>query len=148
MRPGLEHAALGLRVEPPISPDIDPSLLLQFPQAASHPPDQTNPAGLLRRPRIQRSLAGAVAAAPSLRALRRPMAGTTPGHAPLVALLDHIAANQAADPVAGNRVEDVLLLLRVRADVDPVHPDLENRRRRSEEHTSELQSRGHLVCRL
>src|SRR5437879_10649986 len=70
-----------------------------------------------------------MSAASSLCPLRRPMAGTTPGHAPLVALLAHVAPNQATDPVAGNRVEDVLLLLRVRADVDPVHPDLENRRR-------------------
>src|SRR5207247_7522537 len=119
----------GLGVQPALGPDIAPSSLLQFPQAASHPPDQANPAGLLRRPRIQRSLAGTMAAASSLRPLRRPMAGTTPGHAPLVALLDHVAANQATDPVAGDRVEDVLLLLRVRADVDPVHPDLEDRRR-------------------
>src|SRR5207245_9932960 len=84
---------------------------------------------LLRRPRVQGSLAGTMATAPSLRPLRRPMAGTTPGHAPFVALLDHIASNQATDPVAGDRVEDVLLLLRVRADVDPVHSDLEDRRR-------------------
>src|SRR5438093_12924721 len=70
-----------------------------------------------------------MAAAPSLRPLRRPMARTTPGDAPPVALVDHVAANQATDPVAGDRVHDVLLLLRVRADVDPVHPDLEDRRR-------------------
>src|SRR5207245_10467748 len=104
--------------QPPIVPDSEPSILLQVPQAASHPPDQANPAGLLRRPRIQRSLAGTMSAASSLCPLRRPMAGTTPGHAPLVALLDHVAANQATDPVAGDRVVDVVLLLRGRAVVD------------------------------
>src|SRR5690625_4591541 len=55
----------------------------------------------------------------------------------------HACAVQRLDPLFGGAVAgDVLdLLLKL---VDVGHPGFE----RSEEHTSELQSRGHLVCRL
>src|SRR5690625_7189195 len=49
----------------------------------------------------------------------------------------------AAEAARRNQVSDIRLLrytLHLRS--------RRNRRRRSEEHTSELQSRGHLVCRL
>src|SRR5213592_2897485 len=76
---------------------------------------------------IQRAFSGAVPPASAFRALGRSVASPPAGDAALGPLLDHIPADERADPIARDRVEDVLLLLRVRANVHPVQPDLEDR---------------------
>src|SRR5437870_1878272 len=58
--------------------------------------------------------------------------------------LDEAAARRALAELARDGVEALAICL-LHAYVNPAH---ERRLSRSEEHTSELQSRGHLVCRL
>src|SRR5207253_11231436 len=58
---------------------------------------------------------------------------------------DHLAAHPAQHGAAVDRAGDVRDGV---GDPDRGRALLPRRRRRSEEHTSELQSRGHLVCRL
>src|SRR5690625_6088522 len=65
------------------------------------------------------------------------------GHAPEILLLSdavHLAEQGYADPIdIGEPFEPIKKL---------IEQFIENGGTRSEEHTSELQSRGHLVCRL
>src|SRR5690625_6628131 len=56
-------------------------------------------------------------------------------------------------PVAAQSTRDIIAIRRVRDQIDreyaqPLNVEGLARDARSEEHTSELQSRGHLVCRL
>src|SRR5437870_7105583 len=68
---------------------------------------------------------------------------------PYTTLFRSVAAREQLDPIAGfaNQVENVDHGQWIgTADFEPL--SCGERLQRSEEHTSELQSRGHLVCRL
>src|SRR5690625_6677352 len=50
--------------------------------------------------------------------------------------------------IVGKKVEQLIARIAQKARAAGIHLILATQRPRSEEHTSELQSRGHLVCRL
>src|SRR5207247_11456643 len=108
-----EHAALGLAVEPSVRGRIDPPLVAELAQVTTHAPDDLDPAGFLRRPRIQGAFAAAVAAAPTLCPLRGPVTGAPAGNASSRPLLDDVLADEVANSIPGDRVEYVVLDLLV-----------------------------------
>src|SRR5207253_7757666 len=61
----------------------------------------------------------------------------------------HVGERRAVDALHFRvaRLDHVILVRRVRSR-SMAEPEVSGRQTRSEEHTSELQSRGHLVCRL
>src|SRR5438128_1993206 len=63
--------------------------------------------------------------------LRGSVAGPTAGDALHGPLLDDVLPDEIANPVPGDRVEDVVLDLRVGRDPDPVDADAQDRRRQA-----------------
>src|SRR5207244_9588609 len=125
----VEHAALRQPVEPPVGLRIDPALVAKLPEVTPHAADDANPSGLRRRPRVQCALAAAMTTPPAFRPLRGSVAGPTAGDALHGPLLDDVLPDEIANPVPGDRVEDVVLDLRVGRDPDAVDADAQDGRR-------------------
>src|SRR3712207_9021029 len=78
--------------------------------------------------------------------IRRPPRSTLFPYTTSSDLVPHVAPHQAARAAHGEHVADLVVLALV--ELAAFQPALAAARARSEEHTSELQSRQYLVCRL
>src|SRR5690625_2449041 len=88
-----------------------------------------------------------VLAEPEVRGDRRELAQLLRGEAVDAVAVDVVALGGMPEPLLQVVDDEVDRYTRTRGDVDDLVADL-GFQQRSEEHTSELQSRGHLVCRL
>src|SRR3712207_8101276 len=80
--------------------------------------------------------------------IRRPPRSTLFPYTTLFRSLDGVLGNRALTPVDADRVREIIVDTGALADVEALIADHREAADRSEEHTSELQSRQYLVCRL